>query len=176
MIPALADSGWEFLFYLFAVVLIASLYLAIRKARLNRLIRKNRMTDAKKFRFGAETSMAVSDEGFLCAVNFRLGTLTIDMKEIAEFEVLLGKFCIANAKASKNDGILFSEISGRLKPILAEEKLKEIALVIRLKNNKVFGIYLLKVSVAKRLIEAKQNNILRLFDTLEAAERKCKGK
>jgi len=169
-------SRYEFIIYLLVAILIAALYLAIRKIKLNYLIRKNRATDTKKFRFGIETSMAVSDEGLICVINSKLKTLTINIKDIAEFEVLLSKYCIASAKASKNDGLLFSGISGRLKPILEEEKFKDIAFITRLKNNKIFCIYLLKSTRVKRLIETKQHTIVQLFDALETAERKCKGK
>ena len=176
MIPAIANTGLEFLVYLLVAILIASLYLAIRKIRMSQLLSKNQLTGAKRFGFGAETSLAVSDEGVICVINFKLKTLTIDIKEIAEFEILLSKYCITNAKASKNEGLLFKGISDRLKPVLAEDKFKEITFIIRLKNNKIFIIYLLKGSRAKKLIETKQNNIVLLFETLEAAERKHKGK
>jgi|GEM_PF-6944323 len=169
-------SRYEFLIYLLGAMLIASVYLSIRKIKLERLIKKNRITDAKKFRFGVETSIAVSGDGLICAINSKLETLTIHIKDIAEFEILLSTYCITNAKASKNDGILFSGIGSRLKPILEEEKLKGIVFIVKLKNNKIFGINLFKGMRVKKLLEVKQNNIVQLFNTLEAVERKCKGK
>jgi len=171
-------SRYEFLIYLLAAIFIASLYFMIKKIRLNNLIRQNGLNaaDLKRFRFGAETSMAISDTGLFFAINFKLGTFIIDIKEIAEFEFLVTKFNISNAKASKNDGILFSGMADRIKPVLQEEKIKEIVFIIRLKNNQLFGLYLLKSSRAKKLSEFRQNNIVLLFETLEAVERKIKGK
>ena len=134
------------------------------------------MSNPKKFRFGVETAMVISDEGFIGAINFRLHTITFDVKEIAEFEILMNKFCVTSAKASKNDGILFSGVGDRLRPILAEEKQKDVIFAIRLKTDKVFGMRLYKGTKHKFLIESKQDNIVRLFNTLEAVERKAKGK
>jgi len=45
-----------------------------------------------------------------------------------------------------------------------------------LKNDKVFAINLYKGFRPKKLSGEKQKTITRLFDTLEAAERKRKGK
>lgn len=143
---------------------------------MSRLMLSNGMTNATRFRFGIETSIAVSDEGLIGAVNFKLETLTSDILDIAEFEVLLSKYCIANAKASKSGGLIFSGVGARLKPILEEDKHKEIAFIVKLKNGKVFAINLYKGSRAKKLAEIKQHTIMRLFDVLEIAERKRKGK
>ena len=169
-------ARFELVIYILAATLIASIYFAIRKRKLNQLIKHKQMTNAKAFRFGVETSMAISDEGLIGMVNFRLHTLTVDIKEIAKFEVLLGRYSIGNAKASKNDGLLFVGIADKLKSIVAEEKIEEIGFIITLKNNKTFGIYLHKSTRPKFLTEAKQNNIVQLFTTLEAVEGKCKGK
>jgi len=169
-------ARFELIIYLFAAIFVAAIYMGIRAVKLNNLIKNNRMENPAKFRFGVEASIAVSDEGLIGAVNFRLHTITFHVKEIAEFEILISKFCITNAKASKNDGILFAGISDRLRPILAEEKLKDIIFAIRLKTNKAFGIRLLKGTRPRIVTESRQHNIMRLFDALEAAEKKAKGK
>ena len=119
--------------------------------------------------------MAISDEGLVGMVNFKLETLTIHIKEITEFELFLNKYCI-NVKASKNEGLLFNGVSGRIKQILEDEKFKEINLILRLKNDKIFGVRLFKAVRYKRVIDIKQKDILQMFDTLEAVERSCKGK
>jgi len=169
-------ARFEFIVYLLAALLIAGLYMAIKRAKMNRLIKNNRMTNAQNFRLGVETSIAISDEGLIGVVNFKLEALIIDIKDILEFEVLLSKYCIASAKASKNEGLIFGGISGRLRPVLEEEKLKEIAFIVALKNDKIFAVNLHKGFRPKKLDEVKQKTITRLFDALEAAERKRKGK
>jgi hypothetical protein len=168
--------GLEFLIYLAAAIVIAGIYMVIRKIKLNRLIRREQLTNPTLFNFGVETSMAVSENGRIGMINFRLGTLVIDMREIVEFEVILGRFCIMNAKASKNDGMIFHGISDRLKPIFAEEeKFKEITFVIRLKKNRLIAINLYKSARPRaRVIPAKQQNILRLFETLQTIEETLK--
>jgi len=169
-------ARYEFIFYLLFVFLIAAVYMGIKKIKMQSLINNERLTNVKRFRFGVETSMAISEEGLIGLVNFKLETLTINIKDIAEFEIILNKYCITNAKVNKNDGILFSGVSGRIKQILADDKFKEINLILRLKNSRVFGISLFKATRMKRVIETKQDTILQMFDTLEAVERECKGK
>ena len=120
--------------------------------------------------------MAISEDGRIGMINFRLGTLVLDMREIDEFEVILGRFCIANVKASKNDGMKFRGISDRLKPIFAEEeKFKEITFVIRFNKSRLIVINLYKSARPRaRVIPAKQQNILRLFETLQTIEETIK--
>ena len=168
-------SRYEFFVYLAAAILIANVYLAIRRSKLNRLLKKNGATKTKTFRFGAETLLAVSEEGIISGINFKLETLTFDMKDIAEFEIVIGKYCIANAKASKNDGLLFSGIAGRIKPILAEEKVKEILFLIKLKQNRFVKINLFKSSMLKKLAVIRQDNIVQFFEILEALEKRIKN-
>jgi len=173
MLPELF-ARFELIIYIFAAFFIVSIYWTIRTIKLNQLIKQKRLTNVKLFRFGAETSIAVSEEGLIGAVNFRLNTLTVDINEIKEFEILLGRYSIENAKASKNNGLLFSGIDNRLRPILAEERLKEVNFIIAMKNKKVFGINLHKSTRLKFLTEAKQNNIVQLFTTLQAVEKRLK--
>jgi len=75
-------ARFELVIYILAATLIASIYFAIRKRKLNQLIKHKQMTNAKVFRFGAETSMAISDEGLIGMVNFRLHTLTVDIRKL----------------------------------------------------------------------------------------------
>ena len=169
-------ARYEHLFYLLFFFFIAATYMTIKKVKVQSIIRDERFSNAKKFIFGVETSMAISEEGLIGMVNFKLETLTVYIKEIAEFEMLLNKYIITGAKGSKSDGILFSGVSSKIKPILADEKFKEINLIIRLKNDRIFGIRLFKATRQKRVIEVKQDNIIQMLETLEAVERKCKGK
>ena len=171
-----APPGLEFLIYLAIAIVLVGFYMLVRKIKLNQLIRREQLTNPTLFKFGVETSMAVSENGKIAMVDFRLRTLVIDMKEIAEFEVILGRFCIMNAKASKNDGMIFRGISDRLKPIFAEEeKFKEIIFIIRLKKSGTISINLYKSARPRaRVIPAKQQNILRLFETLQTIEETIK--
>ena len=59
---------------------------------------------------------------------------------------------------------------------LGSSFVKEISLIIRLRNDRIFGIRLFKAVRYKRIVEERQISILEMFDTLEAVERKCKGK
>ncbi|MDR0511473.1 MAG: hypothetical protein LBG93_00015 [Treponema sp.] len=167
-----ANPTSEFILYLGVALCIAFGYMMIRRVKLSRLIKKNQLTNSVVFRFGIETSLAISQDGRIGVLNLRLQTIVIAIKEIVEFEVLLGRYCISNAKVSKNKGAIFSGISERLEGIFAEEeRFKEIAFIVQLKNNKIFGINLFKTSRLKaRVLPQNQKNILFFFQTLHAIE------
>jgi len=177
MITDIKNSGYEFVLYLLLVILIYLIYAAIKKIKMKFLIADGQLRNAKTFGFGIETSMAISDEGLIGIINFKFQTVTMHIKDIAEFEILISRYCITNGKPSENKGILFNGVGERLRPILESDKMKDIAFIIKLKSGRILSMNLFKGTMLKnRPTDAYQYKIVQMFELLENVERRCKGK
>ena len=174
MITDITNSRFEFVFYLLLVFIIYLIYAAVKRIRMKSLIADARFKNAKTFRFGIETTMAISDDGLIGIVNVSLETITINIKDIEGFEVHISRYIIPNAGAAECGGLLFAGVGNRLKQILEQEKTKGVVFFVRLKNDGILNISLFKGTRLKtKPTGANQNIIVQLFKTLEEVEKKC---
>jgi len=176
LIIYITNSKYEFIFYIFLAILIYAIYALFKRIRMNMIIAEKGLRNAKVFRFGIDTLMAISDNGLICIVNVKFEAVVINIKDIAGIEVHLSKYVIQNADKNENDGLIFNGVGDRIMPILQEEKTKGVILYIKLKNDELMSISLFKGTRLKTIpTEGNQNIIVTMFKTLEALERKYRG-
>ena len=175
---------WEFMntqaalyVYAFLIFLLIMIHRGLKKRKIKLLMEDGRFADARLFRQGIATPIAITKDGHIGVVPsaFSIPIIT-QMKTVIGYEIFFDGHSISKSEKAGKKDLVFGGTT-----VFMEERLKvrvrKILLSFIMKNDYTLNVYLFNASTrpTSAMNDATRNEIKEFFTMLEEVEKNVRG-